>query len=100
MQQFPILPEHCFAAGKAVHRRIGNLCVPAELEHVFVAVAGYRCQGNATVQIGLGMLQGAESTDFRPVMAGAMIILLPSILAFIIGQKQLISGLTSGSVKG
>lgn len=53
-----------------------------------------------TVQIGLGMLQGAESTDFRPVMAGAMIILLPSILAFIIGQKQLISGLTSGSVKG
>ena len=49
-----------------------------------------------TVQIGLGMLQGAESTDFRPVMAGAMIILIPSIL----GQKQLISGLTAGSVKG
>lgn len=53
-----------------------------------------------TVQIGLGMLQGAESTDFRPVMAGSMIILLPSIIAFIAGQKQLISGLTSGSVKG
>lgn len=53
-----------------------------------------------TVQIGLGMLQGAESTDFRPVMAGAMIILIPSILAFIIGQKQLISGLTAGAVKG
>ncbi|PJJ30386.1 MULTISPECIES: carbohydrate ABC transporter permease [Lacrimispora] len=53
-----------------------------------------------TVQIGLGMLQGAESTDFRPVMAGSMIILVPSILAFILGQKQLISGLTSGSVKG
>lgn len=53
-----------------------------------------------TVQIGLGMLQGAESTDFRPVMAGSMIILIPSILAFILGQKQLISGLTSGSVKG
>lgn len=53
-----------------------------------------------TVQIGLGMLQGAESTDFRPVMAGAMIILIPSILAFVLGQKQLISGLTSGSVKG
>lgn len=53
-----------------------------------------------TVQIGLGMLQGAESTDFRPVMAGAMIILIPSILAFILGQKQLVSGLTAGSVKG
>ena len=33
-----------------------------------------------TVQIGLGMLQGAEATDFRPVMAGAMVILIPSIL--------------------
>ena len=53
-----------------------------------------------TVQIGLGMLQGAEATDFRPVMAGSMLILIPSILAFVLGQKQLISGLTSGSVKG
>ena len=53
-----------------------------------------------TVQIGLGMLQGAEATDFRPVMAGAMGILIPSILVFIIGQKQMISGLTAGAVKG
>ena len=29
-----------------------------------------------TVQIGLGMLQGAEATDFRPVMAGAMYLSL------------------------
>jgi sn-glycerol 3-phosphate transport system permease protein len=53
-----------------------------------------------TVQIGLGMLTGAEATDYRPVMAGAMIILVPSILVFIIGQKQMISGLTAGAVKG
>lgn len=53
-----------------------------------------------TVQIGLGMLQGAEATDFRPVMAGSMIILIPSILAFVLGQKQLVGGLTAGSVKG
>lgn len=53
-----------------------------------------------TVQIGLGMLQGAESTDFRPVMAGSMIILIPSILAFVLGQKQLVNGLTAGAVKG
>ena len=53
-----------------------------------------------TVLSGLGMLQGAEATDFRPVMAGAMVILIPSILVFIIGQKQMISGLTAGAVKG
>ena len=53
-----------------------------------------------TVQIGLGILTNAEGTDFRPVMAGAMLILVPSILVFIIGQKQMISGLTAGAVKG
>jgi len=53
-----------------------------------------------TVQIGLGMLQGAESTSFGPVMAGAMMILFPSLIAFILGQKQLVEGLTSGAVKG
>lgn len=53
-----------------------------------------------TVQIGLGMMQGAEAMDFRPVMAGAIVILIPSIVAFIVCQKQLISGLTSGAVKG
>lgn len=53
-----------------------------------------------TVQIGLGMLQGSESTNFGPVMAGAMMILLPSIIVFVIGQKQLVEGLTSGAVKG
>lgn len=53
-----------------------------------------------TVQIGLGILTNSEGTDFRPVMAGAMLILIPSILVFIIGQKQMISGLTAGAVKG
>jgi sn-glycerol 3-phosphate transport system permease protein len=53
-----------------------------------------------TVQIGLGMLQDGESTSFGPVMAGAMMILLPSVIAFIAGQKQLVEGLTTGAVKG
>jgi sn-glycerol 3-phosphate transport system permease protein len=53
-----------------------------------------------TVQIGLGMLQDGESTSFGPVMAGAMMILLPSVIAFVLGQKQLVEGLTMGAVKG
>lgn len=53
-----------------------------------------------TVQIGLGMLQTADGNAFGPVMAGAIIVLLPSIVVFIMGQKSLISGLTAGAVKG
>ena len=53
-----------------------------------------------TVQIGIGMLQNADAMAYGPVMAGTIMILVPSILVFIFGQKTLISGLTSGSVKG
>lgn len=52
-----------------------------------------------TVQVGMGMLQNVDSQSFGTVMAGIIMIILPSIIAFIIGQKQLISGLTAGSVK-
>lgn len=53
-----------------------------------------------TVQIGLGMLQNADANAFGPIMAGIVMVLTPSILAFIVGQKQLVAGLTAGSVKG
>lgn len=53
-----------------------------------------------TVQIGIGMLQNSDAMAYGPIMAGTTIILIPSILVFIIGQKSLVSGLTAGSVKG
>lgn len=53
-----------------------------------------------TVQIGIGMLQNADGNAYGPIMACAIMILVPSILVFIIGQKSLISGLTAGAVKG
>lgn len=53
-----------------------------------------------TVQIGLGMLRFADGNAFGPIMAGAVIVLVPSILVFVLGQKSLISGLTAGAVKG
>lgn len=52
-----------------------------------------------TVQIGIGMLQNVDSQSFGTIMAGIIMVLLPSILAFVLGQKQLIAGLTAGSVK-
>lgn len=53
-----------------------------------------------TVQIGIGMLQNSDAMAYGPVMAGTIMILIPSILVFVFGQKTLISGLTAGSVKG
>lgn len=53
-----------------------------------------------TVQIGIGMLQNSDAMAYGPVMAGTTLILIPSVLVFVLGQKSLISGLTAGAVKG
>jgi sn-glycerol 3-phosphate transport system permease protein len=53
-----------------------------------------------TVQIGIAMLQSEEATQWNIVMAGAVLALLPTFLLLILGQKQLIRGLTAGALKG
>lgn len=54
-----------------------------------------------TVQVGLGMLNDTESpVSYGIIMSGASIVLIPTIIIFVAGQKQLISGIMSGSVKG
>ena len=53
-----------------------------------------------TVQIGISMLDSVESQSITLMIAGVVMIIIPSISIFIIGQKQLIRGMFSGAVKG
>ncbi len=53
-----------------------------------------------TVQIGIALLQDEERFMFNIVMAGVVIILIPTIVLFIFSNRQLIRGLTAGAVKG
>ncbi len=53
-----------------------------------------------TVQIGISMLNSVDAQSMTLMIAGVVIIILPSISIFIIGQKQLIRGMFSGAVKG
>lgn len=53
-----------------------------------------------TVQIGIGMLDSVDSQSITLMIAGVVMIILPSISIFIVGQKQLIKGMFSGAVKG
>jgi len=57
-------------------------------------------QSMRTVQIGIALLQDQERFVYNIVMAGVVIILVPTILLFIVGNRQLIRGLTAGAVKG
>lgn len=53
-----------------------------------------------TVQIGISMLDSVDSQSITLMIAGVVMIILPSLSIFIIGQKQLIKGMFSGAVKG
>ena len=53
-----------------------------------------------TVQIGIGMLLAAESADYNVMMAGVIIVMLPTLLLFTLGQKYILSGALAGAVKG
>jgi sn-glycerol 3-phosphate transport system permease protein len=53
-----------------------------------------------TVQIGMSILKEGEIVDYGFVLAGAVLILIPSVLVFVIGQKYMVKGMTAGAVKG
>ena len=53
-----------------------------------------------TVQIGISMLDSIDSQSITLMIAGVVMIIIPSISIFIVGQKQLIRGMFSGAVKG
>ena len=54
----------------------------------------------APLQVGLTFLQNNDGvTNWGPVMAGTVLTILPVLLLFLVLQRQMIKGLTSGAVK-
>ena len=53
-----------------------------------------------TLSAGLSYLQGQFITDYPTMMAGAMMAVLPLLIAFAIFQKQFIEGVALSGIKG
>ncbi len=53
-----------------------------------------------TVQIGLALLQSQEILSWSLVMAGVILIILPTVVLFVFGYRHVVRGLTAGAVKG
>jgi sn-glycerol 3-phosphate transport system permease protein len=53
-----------------------------------------------TVQIGLALLQSQEIVSWGLVMAGVILIILPTVAVFVLGYRHVVRGLTAGAVKG
>jgi len=55
---------------------------------------------NLTLQPGLAQLQGAYSTHFAIVMAGAVIASVPVLIIFGLAQRQIVESVAGSAVKG
>lgn len=53
-----------------------------------------------TLMVGLAGLKGRFSLDIPTVMAGLTLITLPLVVAYLLGQRHFVQGLTAGGVKG
>lgn len=53
-----------------------------------------------TLPIALRSLRGDEEVGIGVLLAGAILAMLPSIIAFLAFQRQFVRGLTSGAIKG
>lgn len=56
--------------------------------------------GNATVQLTLYNFMGAYSNRWNLVFADVVIICIPMLILFLLFNKQIVAGMTAGSVKG
>lgn len=54
-----------------------------------------------TVQVGITMLNSKDGgTVYGPIMAASVMVLVPTIVVFVLFQKQIAGGMMAGSVKG
>lgn len=53
-----------------------------------------------TTQVGIAQLRFEETLRWGLVMAGVIMVAAPTLALLVLGQRQLIRGLTSGAVKG
>ena len=53
-----------------------------------------------TTQVGITVFRNIEYQYFNTPMAANLIVMLPTLLLLILGQRQLVRGLTAGAVKG
>ncbi len=55
---------------------------------------------NYTISLGLGSLVTQGSTKYHMMIAGSVIVSIPSITIFLIFQRHIVEGIMAGSVKG
>jgi sn-glycerol 3-phosphate transport system permease protein len=53
-----------------------------------------------TTQVGIAQLRFEETLRWGYLMAGVTMVVVPTLVLLLIGQRQLVRGLTAGAIKG
>ena len=54
----------------------------------------------STLPLGLANFAGEYTTNYTAQMAGLTLVLIPTILFYLVMEKQIVNGMTQGAVKG
>jgi raffinose/stachyose/melibiose transport system permease protein len=53
-----------------------------------------------TLPLGIQQFQGQFGTDWAKVLAFVSLSLVPTIIFYLVAERQIVAGLTAGAVKG
>ena len=66
----------------------------------WATVLAHAQQDRFTLPIGLNQMVGLYAQEYGAMMAGTFLAVVPVVILFFILQREFISGLTAGAVKG
>lgn len=79
---------------------IGILCFITAWNEYLLASVFLRSNELLTVGVGLQLFSAQLTTQVGPVMAGATVAMIPSLLVYLVFQRYFVSGALAGAVKG
>ncbi|HVY51832.1 MAG TPA: carbohydrate ABC transporter permease [Devosia sp.] len=75
---------------------VAVLCFLGSWNDLLVALLWLPDQGERTISVGIASLVGTRSSNLELILTGSLFSALPPILAFVLFQRYLVSGIVSG----
>jgi len=78
---------------------VAVLCFLGSWNDLLIALLWLPDPGQRTISVGVATLQGVRANSIDLILTGSLLSAIPPILAFILFQRYLVSGIVSGMGK-